>query len=96
MCEKSKWQCSQKVCDGVCRTVGEGHYITFDGLKYSFPGLCQYVLVQVRTVQYRYMLLLLLVRCSLLCFLVYPCLNRICVTGMTAHFAYWWKMRVVE
>ncbi|CAL8262169.1 unnamed protein product [Merluccius merluccius] len=46
VCEKSKWQCSQKVCDGVCRTVGEGHYITFDGLKYSFPGLCQYVLVQ--------------------------------------------------
>lgn len=36
------------MCDGVCRTVGEGHYITFDGLKYSFPGLCQYVLVQVR------------------------------------------------
>ncbi|CAL8374175.1 unnamed protein product [Arctogadus glacialis] len=46
VCEKSKWQCSNKVCDGVCRTVGQGHYITFDGLKYSFPGLCQYVLVQ--------------------------------------------------
>ncbi|XP_075998087.1 von Willebrand factor [Genypterus blacodes] len=46
VCENRKWHCTTKVCDGVCRTVGEGHYITFDGLKYSFPGLCQYVLVQ--------------------------------------------------
>lgn len=46
VCEKRKWHCTEKLCDGVCRTVGEGHYITFDGLKYSFPGLCQYVLVQ--------------------------------------------------
>lgn len=46
VCKNRKWQCTEKVCDGVCRTVGEGHYITFDGLKYSFPGLCQYVLVQ--------------------------------------------------
>lgn len=48
VCENRKWRCTEKVCDGTCRTVGEGHYITFDGLKYSFPGLCQYVLVQVR------------------------------------------------
>lgn len=48
VCENRKWKCTAKVCDGVCHTVGEGHYITFDGLKYSFPGLCQYVLVQVR------------------------------------------------
>lgn len=48
VCENRKWKCTEKVCDGVCRTVGEGHYISFDGLKYSFPGLCQYVLVQVR------------------------------------------------
>ncbi|XP_042351593.1 von Willebrand factor [Plectropomus leopardus] len=46
VCENRKWRCTEKACDGVCRTVGEGHYITFDGLKYSFPGLCQYVLVQ--------------------------------------------------
>ncbi|XP_068458313.1 von Willebrand factor [Clinocottus analis] len=46
VCENRKWLCTKKLCDGVCRAVGEGHYITFDGLKYSFPGLCQYVLVQ--------------------------------------------------
>ncbi|XP_047452758.1 von Willebrand factor [Mugil cephalus] len=46
VCENRKWHCTEKVCDGVCRTVGERHYITFDGFKYSFPGLCQYVLVQ--------------------------------------------------
>uniref|UniRef100_A0A665VPY0 von Willebrand factor n=1 Tax=Echeneis naucrates TaxID=173247 RepID=A0A665VPY0_ECHNA len=45
-CENRKWRCTEKVCDGVCRTIGESHYISFDGLKYSFPGLCQYVLVQ--------------------------------------------------
>lgn len=48
VCENRKWRCTEKLCDGVCRTVGEGHYISFDGLKYYFPGLCQYVLVQVR------------------------------------------------
>ncbi|KAL0968924.1 hypothetical protein UPYG_G00273790, partial [Umbra pygmaea] len=46
VCENRHWRCTKQVCDGVCRTVGEGHYITFDGLQYSFPGLCQYVLVQ--------------------------------------------------
>ncbi|XP_034032461.1 von Willebrand factor [Thalassophryne amazonica] len=46
VCEKRKWRCTGKECDGVCHTVGESHYITFDGLKHSFPGLCQYVLVQ--------------------------------------------------
>ncbi|XP_061898581.1 von Willebrand factor [Entelurus aequoreus] len=46
VCENRKWHCTKKFCDGICRTVGEGHYITFDGQKYTFPGLCQYVLVQ--------------------------------------------------
>ncbi|XP_077591325.1 von Willebrand factor isoform X2 [Stigmatopora nigra] len=46
VCENRKWVCTKKFCNGVCRTVGESHYITFDGLKYSFPGLCQYILVQ--------------------------------------------------
>ncbi|KAJ8002410.1 hypothetical protein DPEC_G00158600 [Dallia pectoralis] len=46
VCENRRWSCTEQVCDGVCKTVGEAHYITFDGLQYSFPGLCQYVLVQ--------------------------------------------------
>ncbi|MBN3295673.1 VWF factor, partial [Amia calva] len=46
VCRNRKWECTEKVCDGSCKTVGEAHYLTFDGLKYTFPGLCQYVLVQ--------------------------------------------------
>lgn len=36
------------MCDAGCSAVGLAHYFTFDGLKYLFPGECQYVLVQVR------------------------------------------------
>ncbi|XP_031420651.2 von Willebrand factor, partial [Clupea harengus] len=46
VCRGRRWDCTQNVCDGVCRTVGESHYITYDGLKYTFPGPCQYVLTQ--------------------------------------------------
>ncbi|XP_064199356.1 von Willebrand factor isoform X1 [Anguilla rostrata] len=46
VCRNRKWECSRNVCDGSCKTVGDAHYITFDGFQYSFPGLCQYVLVQ--------------------------------------------------
>ncbi|XP_056092012.1 von Willebrand factor [Rhinichthys klamathensis goyatoka] len=46
VCEKRQWKCTQRVCDGVCRVIGETNYISFDGLKFSFPGPCQYVLAQ--------------------------------------------------
>ncbi|XP_062861316.1 von Willebrand factor [Trichomycterus rosablanca] len=46
VCAGRQWNCTQRVCDGVCRTVGESHYISFDGLKFSFPGPCQYILAQ--------------------------------------------------
>ena len=36
------------MCDATCSAIGMAHYLTFDGLKYLFPGECQYVLVQVR------------------------------------------------
>ncbi|XP_053319540.1 von Willebrand factor [Spea bombifrons] len=46
VCENRKWQCTKNVCDATCSAIGAAHYITFDGLKYAFPGNCQYVLVQ--------------------------------------------------
>lgn len=46
VCQGRRWECTKNVCDGVCRTVGESHYITYDGIKYTFPGRCQYVLTQ--------------------------------------------------
>ncbi|XP_062928544.1 von Willebrand factor [Mobula hypostoma] len=45
-CLNRKWQCTENICDGTCLGIGEAHYITFDGLKYTFPGKCQYVLAQ--------------------------------------------------
>ncbi|KAG8509132.1 von Willebrand factor, partial [Galemys pyrenaicus] len=46
VCRDRKWSCTVQVCDATCSTIGMAHYLTFDGLKYLFPGECQYVLVQ--------------------------------------------------
>nr|XP_031300131.1 von Willebrand factor [Camelus dromedarius]XP_031300132.1 von Willebrand factor [Camelus dromedarius] len=46
VCRDRKWNCSDHVCDASCSALGLAHYLTFDGLKYLFPGECQYVLVQ--------------------------------------------------
>lgn len=48
VCRDRKWSCTDHVCDASCSALGLAHYLTFDGLKYLFPGECQYVLVQVR------------------------------------------------
>lgn len=48
VCRDRKWNCTDHVCDATCSAIGMAHYLTFDGLKYMFPGECQYVLVQVR------------------------------------------------
>lgn len=48
VCQDRKWNCTDHVCDASCSALGLAHYFTFDGLKYLFPGECQYVLVQVR------------------------------------------------
>ncbi|XP_075066326.1 von Willebrand factor [Mixophyes fleayi] len=46
VCQNRKWQCSKKVCDSTCSAIGVSHYFTFDGMKYNFPGDCQYVMAQ--------------------------------------------------
>ncbi|KAF5912356.1 hypothetical protein HPG69_004026 [Diceros bicornis minor] len=46
VCRDRKWNCTAHVCDATCSAIGMAHYLTFDGLKYMFPGECQYVLVQ--------------------------------------------------
>ncbi|KAL7867728.1 hypothetical protein SRHO_G00091120 [Serrasalmus rhombeus] len=45
-CRSGKFQCTNKKCPSVCIIYGEGHYMTFDSLRYSFSGDCEYILAQ--------------------------------------------------
>ncbi|KAJ6664961.1 hypothetical protein lerEdw1_005192 [Lerista edwardsae] len=45
-CKNRKWECTNNPCMATCSVYGDGHYITFDGKRYSFSGDCEYTLVQ--------------------------------------------------
>ncbi|XP_040834906.1 mucin-19 [Ochotona curzoniae] len=45
-CTKGSWNCTQNECQTTCHIYGEGHVRTFDGLSYTFDGLCQYSFIE--------------------------------------------------
>ncbi|KAI5934964.1 Mucin-5B [Manis javanica] len=45
-CRNRRWECSRRACLATCAAYGDGHFITFDGARYSFSGDCEYTLAQ--------------------------------------------------
>ncbi|KAL1247256.1 hypothetical protein QQF64_022632 [Cirrhinus molitorella] len=45
-CKDGMWNCTEKECYGTCTIYGDGHFRTFDGKRYSFPGDCKHTIAQ--------------------------------------------------
>uniref|UniRef100_UPI00358E30E0 SCO-spondin-like n=1 Tax=Myxine glutinosa TaxID=7769 RepID=UPI00358E30E0 len=46
VCRDGAWNCTTNPCAAQCAVVGNTHYITFDGLHYTFHGTCDHILVE--------------------------------------------------
>ncbi|XP_042533232.1 SCO-spondin-like [Dipodomys spectabilis] len=45
-CQGRQWHCTGHRCSGRCQASGAPHYVTFDGLAFTFPGACEYLLLR--------------------------------------------------
>ena len=41
-----RWQCTQNKCQATCSATGDPHYMTFDGKRFNFMGICQYYMMK--------------------------------------------------
>lgn len=52
VCQGRQWHCTGHQCSGRCHASGAPHYVTFDGLAFTFPGACEYLLVREASGQF--------------------------------------------